>query len=89
MIWSCDGAGSPVFVIRLGETHLILDGVTDETVQAFSLAGGKVLDDLTLPFFDDNIDSIVCFFVIPSGCLLLGIGVFSHIAHPTFVFTLY
>lgn len=46
---------------------MILDGIADETVQAFSLAGGEILNDLPLTFLDDDIDSIVTFFVVSCG----------------------
>lgn len=45
-------------------SHLIFDGIADKTVQTFPLTGSKVLDNLPLPFFDDDINSIVCLLVV-------------------------
>ena len=60
--------GSLFFFIHI---HLILDGIADKAVQALSLAGGEVLDDLALAFFDDHVDTVVSFFVVSGGRFFL------------------
>ena len=57
------GGGAVSF---LGEVYLVWDRVADEAVQALALAGGEVLDDLTLVLFDDHVDAVVALFVIPA-----------------------
>ena len=62
--------------------HLFLDGIADEAVQAFTLTGGEVLDDLPLSLLDDQIDSVVGFLIVSGGCFLLRVGIFSHFPTP-------
>lgn len=69
------GEWSPAFAVRL--VHLEFDGVANKPIQALSLAGGEVFDDLPLAFFDDDIDPVVGLFVVPSGSLLLGVVIFG------------
>jgi len=58
--------------------HCSVDSIADKTVQAFSLTGGIVFDDLPLTFLNNYINPVIGFFVISSSCVLLCIG----ICHP-------
>ena len=63
--------------------HFCFNGIADKTVQAFTLTGGEVLDDLPLSFVDDNIDSVIRFFVVTRSGFLLGVGILQnhHLLH--------
>ena len=52
---------------------MIFDGIADEAVQALALTGGEILDDLPLALFDDDIDTVICLFVISGSSFFLRI----------------
>lgn len=78
------GGGSFVFFVQL---HLVGDGITYESVQAFSLTGGEILDDLALTFFDDHIDPVVRFFVISGRGFLLRVIILRMFHKITLIYT--
>ena len=75
MIQTLRGGSLGFFVF----VHLVFDGVADKAVQALSLTGGKILDDLALALLDDDIDAVIGFLVISGGCFFLCVGIFQSI----------
>ena len=55
--------------------HLILDGIANEAVQTLSLTGSESFDYIPLPFLDDDINSVICLFIVSGSGFFLRIGI--------------
>lgn len=61
-----------------GLVHLECDGITDEPIEALSLAGGESFDNFPLALGYDHINPVVSFLVVARSCFLLGVRIFGH-----------
>jgi hypothetical protein len=67
-----------LFFIRFCLFHLIIDGITDETVEAFFLTGCESLDEVSPAPGNDCIDPVISHLVVTGSSFLLCIRILGH-----------